>query len=1610
MSNGGEAAGPVSSTTISTMAVRGGAALITVTILKSGTRMQLQLAESDPNLLEIGGNVDETLRLLRDHEQLLSKLKKHDGGMWGLLEQADKATAQCAQLHGEVHKAMARTLSDAWSTLIVLLERRVELLRLASEFFACAHEFAVRIDEAEDFQRDMEEVTTMACEEAVLLKHCCIKRGLLEKSMSVMNKSQELLDVLRGFGAEPALPRSAAAQGTRTSCGRVECLMEVLQDRRRHVDERLTQRSLRLKGLLRISQWKERKQEVLQWFKDNAEVYFQKDQLGSTLTENEELLEACKDFALKARDWSSQVEKLLLEASGVTVVPDAVDAKQLAEKSLELKALRDELWRLLVARQEDLQEGHAFFSAANQAFEALAALGAELHVPRSQAVALPQLARRHEDLGRSARESVSEPLRLGRLLLQRLRPHSAQVGGVQRMLGYLQERAESLSGECHAHRELAERKRKLVSSIEDLLDKVSTWLKGTSTALCGNVELGSALSQSEDMLNKHLELSAQAQDMAGELSAAVELVTQLEELESVEAAQFSGRSGLLREELRALSRSLAERVKTLRAYVCFLRTAEEVDERMQSLQQGYRERPQDEVCEEESECRWQGLLERFLTMQDQGHGFIRSSTMVSKSLGLDVTAAVGVVEKAMAHLSKKKAALMDLWVSWQLQVSHIKSVKKQWKKFKEHLKKTVHDLEAMGEVLAPVSSADLGSDLVTVTKLQENFQRVKPHLMQLNAEVEYLVKISELFTQRGIPVKEKSEKVAELLHVHQGVKEKAKECENILGTAVRFHQVYDELENMLLSTSASPLPGTSHAHLQLTQHQERRSHAHHLYQLAITLGAEVTNAVRQAHALGFSVQRLQGRLERLQRESEGWWAEAERREENLLSNVHHCLFKEELHELRESFKELKKKFNNLKFSYVKRNEKARNLKAVKNQIQQMELYVEKLQVLQKKVQTFALKVSTSTEKQLVGGGPREMEDAVNELRRQLGDLGKALEEYKQSLERTARLQQAVDEFQFWCDELSSTIVRVGKFSSECGTKEAVAVLYRQFEKFVWPMVPQQEERIQQITEVALRLHGPEEGKKFVEKTTARHNEIVESIKELCSGLLDLEAKLPARDVKEPLKTNPCQAETPDNKPERTIMMIEGDAEESGETSELKESGHTPENMAPGYEKEAPSRQVLEQNHTLPEARWETDQLASKLHSSLSGTKTIGTSSSPTDKFRRILVLQETQGCPRTSDIQRASQENVQAKGGFQEASATTQGAVPHSANEDAASRDASELLEPTEMEADPMMCDLQHDLVTEESLSNDEYECTSPDDISLPPLSETPESNVVQLENDLDDSFCPSSHSQPAPSYGQQALGEGPPAARFRVESSSFVRSPLTVPTPGLVSSTLSSILKSKLPPAPLTALPPAPHDSLQERLYSVHESFTQTQECVHEAGPSATLPRPSNTHATPPPLTTKLDLDPGLCKPTAVREEVRLLSGSRTPPGLPGKAPSFSRLLSSATVTEGSPVTLEVEVVGSPEPTLTWYRNGRKVTSGERIDVSHKDGKHALFIRAVAEGDAGLYVARAVNASGALSSSAALQVKGKSEHELAPALQLDWLTCFGTLCFLLWLLYLLVL
>ncbi|XP_016375665.1 coiled-coil domain-containing protein 141-like [Sinocyclocheilus rhinocerous] len=1604
MSSEGDAGGQPSTTTISTVAVQAGDSQIVVAVLKCGELVHLQLTEAQPNLLEIGNNQDETKKLLEEHEQLLAKLKKNEGGVWALLEEADKTAAQ---KEGEelVYKAMAVSLSEAWKTLVAHLEKRRSLLILACHFFDCALEFAIRIDEAEDFRSVGQKSITADNTDELLQRHSTIRRGMLEKSKLVLNKSRELLEFLKDFQSLQALQYGRASHRAWSSFGKVEGLMEILQDRRRQVDLCMRQQKHELEMIYRIRQWERQEQEVTQWFKEKATLFLEISQLGSSLSENEDLLREYKEFEQKAKEWGVLVERLLQQASDLLSSNESTKLQHLSEKSEKLKAAHEQFWSLMMNRLAHLKESNAFYSSANKAFEVLGTVEIAIKELKNQPLPLPALARKHEEFSRSIKDTSAEALQRGQLLIQKLDPQSAQGGGLQRMLGYIKERMAVLSHECHAHRELTGKRQQLVSTFEELVEKVSAWIKSSNSVLSSSTEPGSSLTKAEDTLNKHVELLSQSQDAMRESEAIAGFIKELKGLESSDTVELSNKASLLAEEMKTLVRNISSHVESLRPYVDFLRCADEVEEQIRTLQECYKNRPEEEEENEGAgasmkdmlDAKWQSLLQKFFTMQDLGNNFINSSNMISGNLNLNVKAAEHVVEKYMETLTKKKSELADLWTSWQLHYSHIKSVKKQWKKMKDQLKKALHDLRAMEEIFAPASKVDLGGDSQAVSKLQENFNTVKPEFLQLNAEVEFLVKTSELLSLKGIPVKEKNERVSELLQLHQRVRDKIREYETVLSMAGKFHQLYQELDTVLHAEPVTVFSDTSQARTQLTQHQERQRHIRHLYKLALSLGADLTSTVQQSRLLVLSVQQLQEKLEKLERGSVEWITEAIKCEESLMSNVHFCLYKEEIGELRESFKDLKKKFNNLKFNYMKKNEKSRNLKAVKNQIQQIEIYIEKLQV------------------------------------RRLSFILLASEEYKQNLDMNVKLQQALEEYQFWCDEASSTIVRVGKYSSQCKTKEAVSSLYKQFEKFVWPTIPQQEERISQITELAVRLHGAEEGKKYMEKTINKHHEIVESIKELSNGLLDLEAKLQLETLKQPL--------TPEDNNKRDTI----------DTPEPKESGHTPEMTGPHCTKERPvgknpenkkpqlrktqcqdlpDKHHPEHQKVLSETRLYTQEAFSKtseaetitskstierreeMHTSFSHSHTINVSHSPAERDKRSHILQQTKrdsqetppprdpGVSRPSiiDIQRELQCAVQKTNSEDKNQACSRNHPFHSYSKTSAHHSLEEEYLPhaTPEPAAPVPeDDFQPDHLTEESLSNDEYECTSPDDISLPPLSETPESNIIQSENDLDDGYCVSSHSLRINQYSHQShsqhgdtlhqrqrewmssQAESYPSpttgleARFRAESSSFVQSPLTVPAPSLVSNTISSILKSK------SGNPPP--SSITETLHSVHESRTEMQKCVHDS--STCLGRPNNTHATPTPLTTEQDSD--LCKPTAIREEIRRASSKKVM-GISagGTGPNFSKPLSNATVMEGSPVTLEVEVTGFPEPTLTWFKNGHKLANDEHIELSHKEGKHALFIHSSAVRDSGQYVVTASNSAGTVTSSSMLQVK---VHRVTP-------------------------
>ncbi|XP_019145684.1 coiled-coil domain-containing protein 141 isoform X4 [Corvus cornix cornix] len=1342
-----------STTTVSSVAVQAGDASIVIAVLKCGKWVKLQLAESTPNILEIGSNQDETKKLLQDHEFLLSKLKALEDKVWDLLQEADKVADENKE-KSQVYDAMAETLGDAWDALIIMLEKRQALLELTSVFFENALEFAVKIDQVEDFLKNAQEFDNIDSLRELLLQQEHHTKELLEKSLALLNKSQDLTQFIEEFKCEGPNANPELIQGAHSSCLKIDNLLEMLQDRRRQLDKFLRHQRQGLEQVLQISLWHQQENQVTSWYKKNIRDYFQKQNLGSSLLENEELLQELEEMEVKVKEWNYTVEQLEGEAFRILLSEDYTEKEHLKLSNQKICLLQEEVSFHMEERKALLQEANDFFHAAGKVLDGLESIENYRKISISEGLHLPILTLKYKELQEAIKGCTATTMQKGRTLVNKADSRSSWVAGIQKMMEYVQKKVDQLNSQCPDYEELALKKQQWTTSLEGHLNKVSQSIKKLAPMLAVGVEIGSYLCETERVLNKHLELAKQTKETSCELRAAEGIIKNMEELEPEQVAAFSSRADFLNKELKKIEKNINSKLEILETYVAFLQSAVEVNDDIKNLKEFYNSEPlptnreaENKIAMESANTQWQKTIKKTFSTQNMGSYFLNLVNVVNESLILEVEKSIKVTEDIIINLNKERKELTDLWAIWNFKITQVKPIKQQCQIFKEQLKITTHGLEILQEALQLAAPVDLGSDLLIVLELQKKLNQMKPHYEQLNAELEYLVKLLELPSQKEFPVKENSERISELIHFHQTVKDAMIEYDEIFSKTVKFHHIKKELECLSISGELD-IPeicwnpeNVHQAKAYLVNSQEKHAHIRQLYNLLITQGVDILSAVQQPNCLNVSVKNLKQELARFECDSINWSSRADKYEEELSQYFQHCTTQEDINELRESFKDLKKKFNNLKFNYMKKTEKARNMKVLRIQIQQVDTYAEKIQILKKKMDNLEKKVID-----LFANEPnakvRVLLGSISDLQKQLNDFNMVVEDYKQNLDLMEHLQQMMKECQFWFEDVSATVIRVGNYSAECKTREAIETLYKQFNKFIEPTVPQQEEKIQQIMDLARQLYGIEEGKKYVEKTLLKYKEIMNSVDGLCRAL---------RELKEIKKVGFSEELI-------TVKKEERKGQEACETAKDKEVEQK-QQMASG--------ELLANSESIAEKRSNT--------LSPTGTK----------QERNILA-----------DIS----------------------AVP--AGEDLVSQD-------TELSSSAKEDSLQTEFLAQDTPSGDEYEYA--------------------------------------------------------------------------------------------------------------------TRSCQRQM---------------------------------VTREEIKSSSEKNSMASLTGQAPNFSQLLSNKTVMEGSPVTLEVEVTGFPEPTLTWYKKGQKLTADEHLKLLQKETKHTLFIQKVCDKDAGLYVVRAKNLNGTISSSAILHVK----------------------------------
>ncbi|XP_032148702.1 coiled-coil domain-containing protein 141 isoform X6 [Sapajus apella] len=1448
MSSQGSPSVEFSTTTVSSVAVQAGDSKIVIAVIKCGKWVQLQLAESQPNLLEIGSSQDETKKLLHDHELLLAKLKALEDRVWELLKEADK-TAEENKDQSQVYDAMAETLGEAWAALVSMLERRTDLLRLTSEFFENALEFAVKIDQTEDFLQNTHEFENAESLKSLLQLHEHHTKELLERSLALLNKSQQLTDFIEKFKCEGPNVNPELIQAAHSSCLKIDSLLELLQDRRRQLDKYLKQQWQELSQVLQICQWDQQENQVTCWFQKTIRD-LREQSLGSSLSDNEDLIRKHEELIIKAK-----------------------------------------------------------------AFDVLGRVEAYLKLLKSESLSLAVLAARHEELHRKIKDCTADALQKGQTVISQVASCSSGVSGIHEMMVCIKRRVDHLTEQCSAHKEFALKKQQLTALVEGYLRKVEMSIQKISSVLSNTVDVGSTRSELEKIFNKYLELDIQAKETSHELEAAAKIMMEKNEFESDDMASLSSKARWLAEELNQLGQSIDSRSQVLQTYVAFLKSSEEVDMQFQSLKEFYEteipQKEQDDAkskhCSDSAEKRWQLFLKKSFLTEDLGLEFLNLINMAKENDMLNMKNEVYIMKNTMETQKAEREGLSLLRLAWQLKATESKPVKQQWVAFKEQLKKTTHNLKLLQEVLMPVSALDLGGSLKSVLDLQQKWNDMKPQFQQLNDEVHYIMKESEELTGKGAPVKEKSQQLKDLIHLHQKQRERIQDYEDVLYKVVQFHQVKEELRRLIKSRELEfleqpkDLDDAHDVQIHLRCSQEKQAHADHLYRLALSLGVDIISSVQRPPCSNVSAKYLQQQLELLEEDSMKWQAKAEEYAQILSRSVEYCTTRDEINELKESFKDIKKKFNNLKFNYTKKNEKSRNLKALKYQIQQVDMYAEKMQALKRKME----KVSNKTSDSFLNYPSDKVNvllEAMKDLQKHVDDFDKVVTDYKKNLDLTEHLQEVIEECHFWYEDASATVVRVGRYSTECKTKEAVKILHQQFNKFIAPSVPQQEERIQEATDLAQHLYGLEEGQKYIEKIVTKHKEVLESVAELCGSLTELEEKLKQGEV---LKMNPNLEDFHDD----YIDLL---------------------------------KEPAKNNQTIFNEETNKGQA----------------------QVADLLAIDGTGEDPQPQDLKVSTDK----EGGVQGV------------------------------------------LLPEDMLSGEEYECVSPDDISLPPLPGSPESPLAPSDMEVEEpsrsslslhiSSCGVQAGTSSPGDAQESVLSPPVAfadacndkretfsSHFERPYLQFKAEPPLTSEGFLEKSTALHRISAGHPESMMSEVHeralqqhPQAQGGLLETREKMHadSNFTKTQDRLH-VSPDAFLG-----------LRFQSGTSRGYQRQTVPQEEIKSTSAKSSVVSLADQAPNFSRLLSNVTVMEGSPVTLEVEVTGFPEPTLTWYKKGQKLSADEHLQVLHKETRHSVFIRKVCKADAGLYVAQARNTSGTLTSNVILHVTGNCRP---PITRINWIT-----------------
>lgn len=620
---------PPSTTTISTVAVQAGRSKVVLAILRCGEWIRVRVHQMEPDLMEVGSTLEEALQLQQEHDQLLTKLQAKEEEIKQLLSRADSYAGE-NRSEATVYSAMSDTLAEAWRDLNDKLDYRRRLLAESVTFHQKANYFATQMEQAQTRFLNLPLATDVESAKRQLRQHQEIKQDILEASKSTLDLGHSLLERIKEMGMHADFTNRHA---TTAACYGIEHLLELLQDRRRRLEELWEQRRFRLEQSLQLFQLDQEVDKVLGWYRTTGHAQLKRTELGDSYESTRLIQEDHHRFEQEARDIQETVLRLVRTADQL-LRRTHLDAEGVRQRLQAVDEESENFMNKLDTRRKNISMAMSFFGLAETAQTRLEEIEVRItssDLPRNSA----ELADRHSQLSNVIVEVSTVAHSEGQLLLERVSRDDFGADGVRHRVQDLQDRCARLESLCKARRAEAWERSQAFLSFQESYTSLQTWVTQIVLArLSQHSNMGTTLTEGQDFLEIHEHLEEDITDKSAELKNLSEAVVSLVKSGDQEAKSAAEKVDHLTKQIQRLHRVTEVRIKLSLHYVSFHRLLQQNSNCMKSLEhilKSETENLQDltDAAVQQTEELWSQVESSFHDLDDKGREFLKNSSTIA---------------------------------------------------------------------------------------------------------------------------------------------------------------------------------------------------------------------------------------------------------------------------------------------------------------------------------------------------------------------------------------------------------------------------------------------------------------------------------------------------------------------------------------------------------------------------------------------------------------------------------------------------------------------------------------------------------------------------------------------------------------------------------------------------------------------------------------------------------------------------------------------------------------------------------------------------------------------------------------------------------------------